>query len=61
VHPYLLVPRGQITARRWLTLAQRRRMTVHHRRHRQIRGCEGELHVQNVSPTEGILTFHLEH
>ena len=24
-------------------------------------GAKGELHVQNVSPTEGILTFHLEH
>lgn len=23
-------------------------------------GAKGELHVQNVSPTEGILTFHLE-
>ena len=24
-------------------------------------GAKGELHVQSVSPTEGILTFHLEH
>ena len=24
-------------------------------------GAKGELHVQTVSPTEGILTFHLEH
>lgn len=24
-------------------------------------GAKGELHVQNISPTEGILTFHLEH
>jgi hypothetical protein len=24
-------------------------------------GAKGELHVQNVSQTEGILTFHLEH
>ena len=24
-------------------------------------GAKGELHVQNVSPTEGILTFHLQH
>jgi hypothetical protein len=24
-------------------------------------GAKGELHVQNVSPTQGILTFHLEH
>jgi hypothetical protein len=24
-------------------------------------GAKGELHVQTLSPTEGILTFHLEH
>jgi len=62
VHPYLLVPRRadhrQALVNFGSTAPYDGSITGGTGKYE---GAKGELHVQNVSPTEGILTFHLEH